>query len=1045
MKILNIHNIQRNTLLFCRDDRGNRELIKDESFFPFFYEYDKNGKDRGYDGTPLRKVVVGQPNQIKELRSFGSFASDIPYKKLYITHKIKEFEKVKYRYCFIDIEVLAKKGCFPDPKKAKEPVTCITVYDSFTDSFKTFWILDYAKEGRLDLERAEKSLLEDFSSYLKKLDVDIILGWNVEFDYVFLHNRIKQFAKKISSVSLDRYGSYDMNFSEEKCSFPVGISILDYMSLFKKVFMRESSYALNSVCQKHLGEADWGETIFDINPKVKDKNLNDVKRLVKIEKKYNLLNYFDEIRRLSKVEWEDLYHNSSIIMSLIYEEARDKNIVLPNKQENIEDESFEGATRESSKTGALFNIGKYDLESAYPTMIINFCLDFQNIVSTPEANTVNVNGIYFKQNPDALVPSMVKKILTLKNNLKKAVKENPSAELKIKYNAIKAVANSAFGAFGNKYFRLYDNRITSSITYLVRDVLMYSKAELEKKGIETVYWDTDSVPKDTPILIKQNGTIKSVPIEDLYVSPLTMSRAKLDISKNNIEILTEKGFSKISYVYRHKTKKKMFRLYSRKGIVTVSEDHSLIKDGKSVSPKILKIGDSLELINYKFSNDNEIDSELAWVLGFWLAEGTTCHWKGKKYIWALVNQKIELLEKSKNILAKYGLETKILDTMKSSKVYKLVPVGNHKLFYELFSDWCLTKTESKKVPSFLFTASEKAKKEFLSGYLIGDGHIGKKDGIISGESIDSCIIHGISLILDSLNLEYSLNYRKDKKTYSFRLIKNTNDSRIRKENLIYKIETYTNEDYIYDVETENHHFCGGLGNVLLHNSVFLNSNEPLLDFLNETIQKWGKEKYGKDFISLKFDYEGYFEKLFLLAKCRYIGYLNKKGKIEQEIKGVEVKRVSSSKFEAQFQEQLINKILDGADKPTVEAFIKEKKKELREVPLEEVAFPCKQNGNIYKNNPIQKRCVDNTKLIFGEFDVDLGVVFYYTYVKGFGFDKNSKEINVLAFRRGEAFKIPKEKIDYEELERRNIDSKVDNIFEAMKWIKNKNENQMRLF
>lgn len=719
MKILNIHNIQRNTLLFCRDDRGNRELIKDESFFPFFYEYDKNGKDRGYDGTPLRKVVVGQPNQIKELRSFGSFASDIPYKKLYITHKIKEFEKVKYRYCFIDIEVLAKKGCFPDPKKAKEPVTCITVYDSFTDSFKTFWILDYAKEGRLDLERAEKSLLEDFSSYLKKLDVDIILGWNVEFDYVFLHNRIKQFAKKISSVSLDRYGSYDMNFSEEKCSFPVGISILDYMSLFKKVFMRESSYALNSVCQKHLGEADWGETIFDINPKVKDKNLNDVKRLVKIEKKYNLLNYFDEIRRLSKVEWEDLYHNSSIIMSLIYEEARDKNIVLPNKQENIEDESFEGATRESSKTGALFNIGKYDLESAYPTMIINFCLDFQNIVSTPEANTVNVNGIYFKQNPDALVPSMVKKILTLKNNLKKAVKENPSAELKIKYNAIKAVANSAFGAFGNKYFRLYDNRITSSITYLVRDVLMYSKAELEKKGIETVYWDTDSV--------------------------------------------------------------------------------------------------------------------------------------------------------------------------------------------------------------------------------------------------------------------------------------------------------------------------------------FLNSNEPLLDFLNETIQKWGKEKYGKDFISLKFDYEGYFEKLFLLAKCRYIGYLNKKGKIEQEIKGVEVKRVSSSKFEAQFQEQLINKILDGADKPTVEAFIKEKKKELREVPLEEVAFPCKQNGNIYKNNPIQKRCVDNTKLIFGEFDVDLGVVFYYTYVKGFGFDKNSKEINVLAFRRGEAFKIPKEKIDYEELERRNIDSKVDNIFEAMKWIKNKNENQMRLF
>ncbi|WP_394352630.1 hypothetical protein, partial [Candidatus Nitrosotalea sp. FS] len=29
--------------------------------------------------------------------------------------------------------------------------------------------------------------------------------------------------------------------------------------------------------------------------------------------------------------------------------------------------------------------------------------------------------------------------------------------------------------------------------------------------------------------------------------------------------------------------------------------------------------------------------------------------------------------------------------------------------------------------------------------------------------------------------------------------------------------------YVYDLETKNHHFCGGLGNVLLHNtdSLFL--------------------------------------------------------------------------------------------------------------------------------------------------------------------------------------------------------------------------------
>lgn len=1037
MRILNIHNINRETSLFCRKEDGTQEIIKDNSFFPFYYEYDAQGKCKGYDGTPLKKVIVSNPSDVRKNRSLGSFGSDISFKKLYLTHKIKEIEKAPIRFMFIDIEIQTKE--LPDIRQAKAPITCISVYDSFNKTVETFWIKNYD---------SEETLINEFIHYVKQCSPDLILGWNVSFDYNYLHNRIKNFAKRISPVNQDR-------FAPEEYKYPAGISILDYMSLFKKVFMREASYALNNISQKYLNDGDWGETDFSqVTDDIKEKNINDVKRLVKLEEKFNLLAYFDEIRRLTKVQWEDLYHNciddksdiltkkgwknyinlsetdtvlslniytgnyewvevkekfvydysgelinvnsrrvnfavtpnhkfpmikthhrgayagekslsfeyanilpnqrrsfilgsngydkgkvdyfsddevkliawiitegsfrtsvrafgggiviyqtkanpeyreeiehllnklklkytkfdlgfeipsakatkyrcllnekkeipelffelplyqlrlfideltkgdghyynstgyistanlklaeqyqiicilagynayitsqkrteirgvslkeesivykviyikkdfysasvkkekvsrknysgkvwcistqfhnfvmrrenkvmisgnSAIIESLLFEEAKKMNIVLPNKQENVENTSFQGATRESSKTGALFNIGKYDLESAYPSMIINFCLDFQNIVTAKDTMTpsdlkdvVDIDGILFKQNPNTLVPNMVREILTLKNNLKKELAEHPSEELKLKYNAIKAVANSAFGAFGNQYFRLYDNRITSSITYLVRDLLMYTKDELEKKSIETVYWDTDSIFADTTVNI--------------------------------------------------------------------------------------------------------------------------------------------------------------------------------------------------------------------------------------------------------------------------------------------------------------------------------------LPMLNETIQKWGKEKYNKDSIALKYDYEGYFEKLFLLAKCRYIGYLNKKGKgkIEQEVKGVEVKRVSSAKFEGQFQEKLIDMILDKKSREEVEEFIIEQKKALKKAPLEEIAFPIKLSSIVYKGNPIQKRCLDNSRIVFKDMKIGVGEVFYYIFVKGYGYDKSNKEINVLAFKKGQNI-IPRDKVDFEEMIRRNISAKVETIFEAMKWMQSSDERQGRLF
>jgi hypothetical protein len=163
-------------------------------------------------------------------------------------------------------------------------------------------------------------MLEAFINYMRTEKFDIWLSWNVKFDYNYLYNRIPDFAEKISVINKVRYGDGEV-------SYPAGISIVDYLTWFKKItFNKEKSYALDAIAQKYLNEKSFEKINFGkLSPKLKEKNRNDVARMAKLEEKKNLVPYFDELRRLSKVEWEDLIWNSRIIDMLLLKEAKTEN------------------------------------------------------------------------------------------------------------------------------------------------------------------------------------------------------------------------------------------------------------------------------------------------------------------------------------------------------------------------------------------------------------------------------------------------------------------------------------------------------------------------------------------------------------------------------------------------------------------------------------------------------------------------------------------------------------------------------------------------
>jgi DNA gyrase/topoisomerase IV subunit B len=109
-----------------------------------------------------------------------------------------------------------------------------------------------------------------------------------------------------------------------------------------------------------------------------------------------------------------------------------------------------------------------------------------------------------------------------------------------------------------------------------------------------VLTDQDSVSGDTPLLLKKDNILDIQNIEDINNKWEKDIINNKDYGKSNYEIWTERGWTKIIKVIKHKVNKKVFRVLTHTGCVDVTEDHSLLKmDATEVSPKDIIVGNEL--------------------------------------------------------------------------------------------------------------------------------------------------------------------------------------------------------------------------------------------------------------------------------------------------------------------------------------------------------------------------------------------------------------------------------------------------------------------
>ena len=374
-----------------------------------------------------------------------------------------------------------------------------------------------------------------------------------------------------------------------------------------------------------------------------------------------------------------------------------------------------------------------------------------------------------------------------------------------------------------------------------------------------------------------------------------------------------------------------------------------------------------------------LDEDLAWVLGFYCAEGSVSDVKtksGRKSILSFGGKDLKLITKVKKIIdAKIGANLSIIkDYDKRINAfmyyYRVQRIPIVALFKYGLDAGALS--EFKKVPFFMFTAEESIRQAFMQGYLDGDGNQWRDTRYktffrrFSTKSKELAI--GLQFILKSLHHGKNARgkdirhvhwlYRKDKpKIVSLRLQSAPHDEKDFCLAEIKSIEHMPKESYVYDLEVAgSHNFVDAEGMILVHNtdSVFLlagnKTKQDLLSFgdcVNQTLPGL-----------MELEFEGlYTSGIFVStrsneggAKKKY-ALLDEKGSIK--IRGFETVRRNFSFIAKEMQKEVLNILLREGDTPKATAYVRSVIDQLRKnmIPLEKVVIHTQLQKSIdaYEN------------------------------------------------------------------------------------------------
>ena len=425
-----------------------------------------------------------------------------------------DFDMSQMKIWTIDIEVACENG-FPDVQASAEEMLCITMKNVITKETITWGTREFSPEGtEYRVFWTEQEMLKDFHAWWVDNTPDVITGWNCNlYDIPYICRRVEKVLGEKWMRSLSPWNKVDMREvvikGRTNLAYEVaGVTILDYLDLYQKfTYTNQESYRLDHIAYVELGQnkldhsqfenfkdfytSDWQRFV--------EYNIQDVNLVDRLEDKMRLLELALTLAYDAKVNLSDVYSQVRMWDTLIYNDLKERNIVVPPKISTKKDDKYAGAYVKEPVPGVYDWVVSFDLNSLYPHLIMQYNISPETLVDerfpgisvdkllqkevTPNPEyCVCANGAQYRKDIHGFLPEIMQRIyderkiykghmLDAKRDLEHA--KTPAETLALqksvsRFNNIqmarKIQLNSAYGAIGNQYFRYYSLANAEAIT-----------------------------------------------------------------------------------------------------------------------------------------------------------------------------------------------------------------------------------------------------------------------------------------------------------------------------------------------------------------------------------------------------------------------------------------------------------------------------------------------------------------------------------------------------------------------------------------------------
>ena len=426
-----------------------------------------------------------------------------------------DYDMSQMKIWTIDIEVACENG-FPDVQASAEEMLCITMKNFNTKETITWGTREFIapKDVEYRVFWTEQEMLQDFHSWWNQNTPDIITGWNNNlYDIPYICRRIERVLGEKWKKSLSPWNRViDREIKmmgRTNIAYEItGVAILDYLDLYKKfTYTNQESYRLDHIAMVELGDKKLDHSEFENFKdfytsdwqRFVEYNIHDVNLVDMLEDKMKLIELAVTMAYDAKVNLEDVYSQVRMWDTLIYNDLKGRNIVVPPRLTTKKDDKYAGAYVKEPIPGSYDWVVSFDLNSLYPHLIMQYNISPETLMDERHPTVtvdkilnqeitfdgdgcVCANGAQYRKDTLGFLPQMMQRIYDERTIYKKrmlAAKQNledattPAETLALqkdvsKFNNIqmarKIQLNSAYGAIGNQYFRYYNLANAEAIT-----------------------------------------------------------------------------------------------------------------------------------------------------------------------------------------------------------------------------------------------------------------------------------------------------------------------------------------------------------------------------------------------------------------------------------------------------------------------------------------------------------------------------------------------------------------------------------------------------